>query len=76
MLDPKIFKLKFYSYHYLLFFGICPYSIYMYKCRNIGQQFTVVDLDPYGSAAIFLDPAVQATEDGGIQQTCIINCTR
>jgi len=29
------------------------------------SRFTVVDLDPYGSAAGFLDGAVQAVDDGG-----------
>ena len=29
----------------------------------------VVDLDPYGSASEFLDPAVQAVDDGGEPST-------
>ena len=31
----------------------------MYNHRKKEDQFDVIDLDPYGSAAIFLDGAVQ-----------------
>jgi tRNA (guanine26-N2/guanine27-N2)-dimethyltransferase len=37
----------------------------MYECRDPDKQFDVIDLDPYGSAAPFLDGAVQAVADGG-----------
>lgn len=37
---------------------------YMYKCRE--NKFDVIDLDPYGSCAPFLDAAVQAVNDGGM----------
>ncbi len=30
------------------------------------RSFDVIDLDPYGSAAEFLDGAVQAIKDGGM----------
>lgn len=30
------------------------------------DPFTVIDLDPYGSVAVFLDGAVQAVENGGL----------
>ena len=33
---------------------------------KVADQFDVVDLDPYGSPAPFLDGAVQAVSDGGI----------
>lgn len=33
--------------------------------RSFDKRFHVIDLDPYGSAAIFLDSAVQAVIDGG-----------
>ena len=34
-------------------------SALMYSRRKAGDRFTIVDLDPYGSAAPFLDAAVQ-----------------
>eukprot|EP00469_Lotharella_globosa_P005877 CAMPEP_0167792982 /NCGR_PEP_ID=MMETSP0111_2-20121227/12890_1 /TAXON_ID=91324 /ORGANISM="Lotharella globosa, Strain CCCM811" /LENGTH=555 /DNA_ID=CAMNT_0007686015 /DNA_START=27 /DNA_END=1694 /DNA_ORIENTATION=- len=37
-----------------------------------GRGFDVVDLDPYGSAAMFLDGAVQAVADGGL---LCVTCT-
>lgn len=36
------------------------------------KKYSVVDLDPYGSAAPFLDAAVQAVEDGGL---LVVTCT-
>lgn len=36
------------------------------------KRYNVVDLDPYGSAAPFIDGAVQAVEDGGL---LLITCT-
>ncbi|CAM9949953.1 unnamed protein product, partial [Laminaria digitata] len=36
------------------------------------QRFDVIDLDPYGSAAPFLDAAVQAVDDGGL---LCVTCT-
>ena len=37
----------------------------MYERRSPGAQFHVVDLDPYGSAAPFIDAAVQSVAEGG-----------
>ena len=37
----------------------------MYRSRSFNQQFDVVDIDPYGSASIFIDSAVQAVKSGG-----------
>eukprot|EP00615_Pteridomonas_danica_P000021 CAMPEP_0114354728 /NCGR_PEP_ID=MMETSP0101-20121206/19699_1 /TAXON_ID=38822 ORGANISM="Pteridomonas danica, Strain PT" /NCGR_SAMPLE_ID=MMETSP0101 /ASSEMBLY_ACC=CAM_ASM_000211 /LENGTH=563 /DNA_ID=CAMNT_0001496345 /DNA_START=19 /DNA_END=1710 /DNA_ORIENTATION=- len=37
-----------------------------------GKKFDVIDLDPYGSAAPFLDSAVQAVADGGL---LCVTCT-
>lgn len=37
----------------------------MMASRHPGKQFDVVDLDPYGSAGIFLDSAMQAVAEGG-----------
>ena len=39
---------------------------YMYAHREPALRFDVVDLDPYGTAAPFLDSAVQAVADGGL----------
>lgn len=33
--------------------------------QSIDKPFDVIDLDPYGSASPFIDPAVQAVSDGG-----------
>lgn len=40
-------------------------STVMYNHRTDGTKFDVVDLDPYGTAAPFLDAAVQSVNDGG-----------
>ena len=37
----------------------------MYNARATENQFDVIDLDPYGSPAPFLDAAVQAVADHG-----------
>lgn len=37
-----------------------------------GKKFNVIDLDPYGTAGMFLDAAVQAVNDGGM---LCITCT-
>ncbi len=44
----------------------------MYKSRGGPGRFDVIDLDPYGSAAQFLDGAVQAVSDGGL---LCVTCT-
>nr|XP_054763032.1 tRNA (guanine(26)-N(2))-dimethyltransferase-like isoform X1 [Lytechinus pictus] len=46
-------------------------SILMYKHR-FKDSFNVVDLDPYGSAAQFLDSGVQAVRNGGL---LCVTCT-
>ncbi|KAK0410999.1 hypothetical protein QR680_005424 [Steinernema hermaphroditum] len=40
--------------------------------RTLDKRFHVIDLDPYGSASIFLDSAVQAVADRGI---LMVTCT-
>lgn len=40
----------------------------MYSAIGNGQKYDVVDLDPYGSAAPFIDGAVQAVSEGGNKQ--------
>ena len=47
-------------------------SLVMYQNREPGSRFDVVDLDPYGTAAPFLDGAVQAVQDGGL---LAVTCT-
>ncbi|XP_030052796.1 tRNA (guanine(26)-N(2))-dimethyltransferase isoform X2 [Microcaecilia unicolor] len=44
----------------------------MYQCRERRNCFDVIDLDPYGSPAMFLDAAVQAVSDGGL---LCVTCT-
>ncbi len=44
----------------------------MYQSREPQSQFDVIDLDPYGSAANFLDSAVQAVSEGGL---LCVTCT-
>lgn len=38
----------------------------MYSSTAADKRFTVIDLDPYGSPARFLDGAVQSLADGGV----------
>ncbi|TNN41273.1 tRNA (guanine(26)-N(2))-dimethyltransferase [Liparis tanakae] len=40
-------------------------SMLMYEMRGKKQRYDVIDLDPYGSPAAFLDAAVQAVGEGG-----------
>ncbi|WFD41629.1 methylamine--glutamate N-methyltransferase [Malassezia psittaci] len=44
----------------------------MYEHRDPTKRFDVVDLDPYGTAAPFLDAAVQSVGDGGL---LCVTCT-
>ena len=44
----------------------------MYSHRTDRTRFDVIDLDPYGTAAPFLDSAVQAVKDGGL---LCVTCT-
>lgn len=37
----------------------------MYQHQRVTTRFDVIDLDPYGSPAPFLDVAVQAVSEGG-----------
>jgi tRNA (guanine26-N2/guanine27-N2)-dimethyltransferase len=48
-------------------------ALVMYQNREpAAARFDVVDLDPYGTAAPFLDAAVQAVQDGGL---LAVTCT-
>lgn len=44
----------------------------MYEMRGKKERYDVIDLDPYGSPASFLDAAVQAVGEGGL---LCITCT-
>lgn len=44
----------------------------MYRHRLSRSRFDVVDIDPYGSAAPFIDAAVQSVADGGL---LLVTCT-
>ncbi|XP_060768058.1 tRNA (guanine(26)-N(2))-dimethyltransferase isoform X2 [Neoarius graeffei] len=47
-------------------------SMLMYEARGKNARYDVIDLDPYGSPAPFLDAAVQAVGEGGL---LCITCT-
>ncbi|XP_013784928.2 tRNA (guanine(26)-N(2))-dimethyltransferase-like isoform X2 [Limulus polyphemus] len=47
-------------------------AILMYQHRSHDKRFHIIDVDPYGSPAPFLDSAVQAVRDGGL---LMITCT-
>ncbi|XP_068560471.1 tRNA (guanine(26)-N(2))-dimethyltransferase [Cebidichthys violaceus] len=47
-------------------------SMLMYEMRGKRERYDVIDLDPYGSPASFLDAAVQAVSEGGL---LCITCT-
>ena len=47
-------------------------ALLMYQHRDKADQFDVIDIDPFGSASIFLDAAVQAVSEGGL---LCITCT-
>lgn len=42
-----------------------PPRMLMYQSKAEREPFDVIDLDPYGSPAPFLDAAVQAVSEGG-----------
>lgn len=47
-------------------------AMLMYQNKAYQNRFDVIDLDPYGTAAPFLDSAVQAVRDGGL---LCVTCT-
>uniref|UniRef100_A0A8C0HG95 tRNA (guanine(26)-N(2))-dimethyltransferase n=1 Tax=Buteo japonicus TaxID=224669 RepID=A0A8C0HG95_9AVES len=49
-----------------------PPRMLMYQCKADREPFDVIDLDPYGSPAPFLDAAVQAVSEGGL---LCVTCT-
>ncbi|KAI9288420.1 N2,N2-dimethylguanosine tRNA methyltransferase [Umbelopsis sp. AD052] len=44
----------------------------MYNARGAAEKFDVIDLDPYGTAAPFIDGAVQSVTSGGL---LCVTCT-
>lgn len=49
----------------IVFISLPFYSTLMYNHREEKKNVDVVDLDPYGSAAPFIDAAVQCIRDDG-----------
>lgn len=47
-------------------------ALLMYQNKQFQNRFDVIDLDPYGGAAPFLDSAVQAVQSGGL---LCVTCT-
>ncbi|XP_034043248.1 tRNA (guanine(26)-N(2))-dimethyltransferase isoform X2 [Thalassophryne amazonica] len=47
-------------------------SMLMYEMRKKTDRYDVIDLDPYGSPASFVDAAVQAVSEGGL---LCVTCT-
>ncbi|CAM9497433.1 unnamed protein product [Choristocarpus tenellus] len=47
-------------------------TMVMYSSREPADRFDVIDLDPYGSAAPFIDAALQSVADGGL---LCVTCT-
>lgn len=47
-------------------------TLVMYQHAESREQFDVIDIDPYGSAAPFMDAAVQAVANGGL---LCVTCT-
>lgn len=52
--------------------NVADATLLMYENRGPDAQYDIVDLDPYGSATKFLDPAVQAVRPGGL---LCVTCT-
>ena len=50
---------------------LIPSSALMYNHRSEKHRVDVVDLDPYGTAAPFIDPAVQCINDGGLAYSTV-----
>ena len=44
----------------------------MYQHREYHNRFDVIDIDPYGTAAPFLDAAVQSVQNGGMIKFVIV----
>ena len=47
-------------------------NMVMHQHRGEGKMFDIIDLDPYGTAAPFLDAALQSVQDGGL---LCVTCT-
>ena len=47
-------------------------NMVMHHHRGEGKMFDIVDLDPYGTAAPFLDAALQSVQSGGL---LLVTCT-
>ena len=47
--------------------------MFMHQERGKESELDVIDIDPYGSAAIFLDSAVQALKPGGSLLSTVVH---
>lgn len=68
LLDLALMDLKP-SHHSGLFLLFCISRLLMYQNS---KQYDVIDLDPYGSAGPFIDPAVHSISAGGL---LCVTCT-
>lgn len=59
-MDVDLYNISFYPSLFYFFS-----SMLMYEMRGKKERYDVIDLDPYGSPASFLDAAVQAVTEGG-----------
>ncbi len=59
-MDVDLSNISFHSSPFLF-----SSSMLMYEMRGKKERYDVIDLDPYGSPASFLDAAVQAVSEGG-----------
>lgn len=58
---------------YVIFFlHVHNFSTALHSFKAVGKAFDVIDLDPYGSAAPFLDGAISNIVDGGLM---CVTCT-
>lgn len=46
--------------------NVSLFSDVLYQHRDPLKRYNVIDLDPYGTASPFIDGAVQAVSDGGM----------
>lgn len=50
----------------------CRFSTLIYNHRLESDRVEVIDLDPYGTAAPFIDSSIQGVQDGGL---LCVTCT-
>ncbi|XP_056426291.1 tRNA (guanine(26)-N(2))-dimethyltransferase isoform X2 [Hyla sarda] len=65
-------NIQFNSVEHLVTASYSDARILMYNKMGKHDRFNVIDLDPYGSPAMFLDAAVQSVSEGGL---LCVTCT-